>query len=190
VSPGGTASESPPTELAAQYPQARWLVPERSFGYGASLRTGIAGSQHPLVLTVPADGTFRGVNLKLFLDEIDRADVVAGVRRGRSWLRRQREDFWPWCFFGLRTTDPRCGLRLYRKSLFERFPIQSVSTFADVEILAKASFVGCLLSEVEVDGQPPTSPGPETAERSPTSDFWRVLSYPVFDPVKPVPAPG
>jgi glycosyltransferase involved in cell wall biosynthesis len=65
---------------------------------------------------------------------------------GRRWLAR-------W-LFGVRVHDPECAFRLFRRSVFRRIPIQLDGDFAQVEILAKANFLGQLLDEVPVVHRP------------------------------------
>jgi glycosyltransferase involved in cell wall biosynthesis len=50
-------------------------------------------------------------------------------------------------FFGVRNRDVACPYRLARRSAFARIPIQSAGSFAHVEVLAKANFLGLLLGE-------------------------------------------
>ncbi len=65
------------------------------------------------------------------------------------WRRRIR--------FGMRVQDPVCGLRLVRRELLERCPIQSDGSFALVEMIAKINFAGGLLVEVPL-GKPSDLP--------------------------------
>lgn len=78
--------------------------------------------------------------------------VVFGIDAGnpRAWYG------WPaWRKFmarrikyGLRVQDPECGLRLVRREMLNRCPIQSKGTTALVEMIAKINFAGGLLAEV------------------------------------------
>jgi len=70
--------------------------------------------------------------------------------QGKRWLAR-------W-IFGVRVHDVDCAFRLARRSIFARLPIQSNGPFAQVEILAKANFLGCWMAEVPVRYQPPLGP--------------------------------
>jgi glycosyltransferase involved in cell wall biosynthesis len=86
------------------------------------------------------------------------------VSFARRWAAR-------W-LFAVRTHDAACALRLYRRSVFRRLPIQSDGEFAQVEILAKANFLGCLMEEVPVAYAPPAA-APDRAERR---RYWRELA--------------
>ena len=99
------------------------------------------------------------------------------VGRGSRWLAR-------W-LFGVRVHDPECAFRLFRRSIFRRIPIQSDGDFAQVEILAKANFLGHLMDETPVAYQWPAAPVkvPAGSRRR----FWRevrqLLSAADFGPV-------
>lgn len=66
-----------------------------------------------------------------------------------QWRRRIR--------FGMRVQDPECGLRLMRREVLDRCPIQSEGSFALVEMIAKINFAGGLLVEVAL-GKPSDLP--------------------------------
>jgi hypothetical protein len=153
------------------------LVPhdEVGQGMGSALRIGIKEAKCPLVLTLPIG--YDANQLPLFLKEIDQVDIVAGVRKSKisGWKRRQ---FFSKAYqlFGIWMQDPECGMKLYRREIFDRLPIQSKGSFAQIEILAKANFQSRLLTEVEIDG-------PATDELAGGGDFWKVLNHPDLGPV-------
>lgn len=161
--------------LITEYSQVRLVEDERgASGFGSALRVGIGAAQHPLVFTIPIG--YEVSCLPLFLKEIDLVDIVCGVRKGRQRHWRWRQFFSvSYQLFGLSLRDPECPVRLYRRELFARIPIQSQGAFALIEILAKANFESRLLTEVEIDG-----PLSEPAARS--GDFWKVLNHPDFGP--------
>jgi glycosyltransferase involved in cell wall biosynthesis len=80
--------------------------------------------------------------------------VVMGVtpEKVRCWpgWEEHRRSWFAWAVFGLRLHDVDCAFRLFRREIFERIPIQSDSAFAQVEILAKANFLGCIMTQVPV----------------------------------------
>jgi glycosyltransferase involved in cell wall biosynthesis len=85
--------------------------------------------------------------------------------------------------FGLRIRDVYSPFRLYRRAVFERIPIQSDGAFAEVEVLAKANFLGCVMTETPVTCQPPRAvplAEAEAARRQERVDFRRVFGHPEF----------
>jgi hypothetical protein len=50
-------------------------------------------------------------------------------------------------FFSVRYRDVSCPFRLFRREILTRLPIQSDTAFAHVELVAKANFLGCVMSE-------------------------------------------
>ena len=53
--------------------------------------------------------------------------------------------------YGLWMKDVASPVRLYRRSVFDRLPLQSHTEFADIEILAKANFIEKIFDEVSID---------------------------------------
>jgi glycosyltransferase involved in cell wall biosynthesis len=93
--------------------------------------------------------------------------------------------------FGVRNRDVLCPYRLIRREIFARIPLQSNGPFVHVEILAKANFLGCILSE-DVPLGDADRPVRAEARDGPGTDFIkdcrRVLDRPNFGPIS-VPAP-
>lgn len=156
------------------------ITPERP-GHGAALKAGLAAARHPLVFTFPATGEYDPADLPQFLDRIDRCDLVCGCRRGLDRWRRWRWGFWPYLLFGVSVRDATCPVRLYRREIFKRIPIQSPSGFAEVEILAKANFLERIFDEVEIAWKP----GPLTVDRGTARDLRRLFNHPDFGPIDP-----
>jgi glycosyltransferase involved in cell wall biosynthesis len=200
--------------LAASGPRVRVLRHPARRGVGAALRTGLAAVSHPLVCTATCDGQFPAADLQALLDMIDHVDLVTGYRpwepppdwrywpgRAYRWLvhavlgvyappRRLpaavARRLVARVLFGVRLSDVTCPFRLYRRALFARIPIQSEGPFVHIEILAKANFLGAMMTEVSVSqaaaGQPAAS-----STRVGLGQIWadlrRVLSHPDFGPV-------
>jgi len=156
---------------------------EVSQGQGAALKVGIAAAQQPLVFVLPVG--YSAKYLPAFLKEIDLVDLVCGTREctSQGWKRRQFFSA-TYQIFGLWMQDPQCPMRLYRREMFDRIPIQSTGAFAQIEILAKANFESKLMTEVPING-----PANDQARNS--KDFWKVLNHPNFGkaPEKVVEAP-
>jgi glycosyltransferase involved in cell wall biosynthesis len=91
--------------------------------------------------------------------------------------------------FGVRSRDVGCPYRLLRREILVRIPLQSRGSFARVELLAKANFLGHLIAE-EVplgDRQRPVVPEDLRHERlrDVLADARRVFSHPDFGPARP-----
>jgi hypothetical protein len=91
---------------------------------------------------------------------------------GRRWTAR-------W-LFGLRVVDPECPFRLVRREVFERLPIQSGGSFAQVEMLAKANHLSCLFAEEPVAWTAPAEPMSDAISFG--QDAWLVFRDPDFGP--------
>jgi glycosyltransferase involved in cell wall biosynthesis len=112
--------------------------------------------------------------------------------RGHAWRLFAR------LAFGLRLPDVDCPFILFRRSVFERIPVQSDGDFALLEVLAKANFLGKMMSDKPVAHRPrPRHEGRDESRarrRQLWKDLRRVLNHPDFgpavlpEPQGPVPA--
>jgi hypothetical protein len=89
--------------------------------------------------------------------------VLGGTpERLPGWLgfRNHARAWRVWITMGVPLTDPACAFKLIRRSQLNKFPIQSDSEFALVEIFAKLTFLTTLVAEVKLTPQPilPTTP--------------------------------
>lgn len=64
-----------------------------------------------------------------------------------------------WVVYGVGLHDPHCGFKLFRRSLLDRFPIQCDGDLIHIELVAKATFLTCLMDVV------PLTPKPERIPR-------------------------
>jgi glycosyltransferase involved in cell wall biosynthesis len=200
--------------LAASRPRLRVLRHPTRRGAGAALRTGLAAAVHPLACTMSCDPHYQAADLRAMLDIIDHVDLVSGYRPwepspGRlrwlglayRWLVHKifgvyappkglpaavARRLFARALFGVRLSDVTCPFRLYRRSSLERVLIQSDGPFVHIEILAKANFLGRIMTEVPVAYRAPSRA--ETAEAQVSlghlcADARRVLSHPDFGPV-------
>lgn len=103
--------------------------------------------------------------------------------QAKRWLGR-------WVF-GVRVADVECVLRLFRRSIFARIPIQSRGPMALLEVLAKANFLGCWMRETPVRYNPPLGsslPVPPGEEDTYVAEARRLFSDPSFGPPSLEPA--
>ncbi len=142
-------------ELTARFPDLRVIHQETHRGFGASLRTGISAARHPLLAYVEMGRGYRPADIKGMLKWIDEVYLVAGHRISAERPNRKFRSRWlhrrvAHTIFGVHMRDLGCLFLLARRAIFKRIPIQSNGPFAHAEVLAKANFQGCLMTEVPV----------------------------------------
>jgi glycosyltransferase involved in cell wall biosynthesis len=100
--------------------------------------------------------------------------------RGHTWRLFAR------LVFGLRLPDVDCPFILFRRSVFERIPVQSDGDFALLEVLAKANFLGKMMSDKPVAHRPRARQESRDERRARRKQLWkdfrRVLNHPDFGP--------
>jgi glycosyltransferase involved in cell wall biosynthesis len=178
--------------LAEKNPRVHLLRHDARAGSGACLRTGLAAAQYTLLLISTCDGRYEPADLTRFLQLIDKVHLVAGYRSlaSKKHKRSWSEKVFRWInriIFGLRLKDPECWFLLARRSIFERIPIQSAGPFAFAEILAKANFLGCLMSETSVFYNPmpeADSKWSNTTLGAKLAGLRHIFSHPDFGPAK------
>jgi hypothetical protein len=156
------------------------VVAVGSRGAGTALREGLEGATVPLVLVTKAGQPWTAEHLDPLLKAIDKCDHAVGRRplgdlaalgRWLGWL--------PWkLIFAVPIRDVHSPYQLHRREKLAAFPLQSESAFLDVEILAKATFLGQLLDEVDV----PAAESVPVPVSDPVSwrDFVEVCRNPAF----------
>ncbi|HEV3204598.1 MAG TPA: glycosyltransferase family 2 protein [Gemmataceae bacterium] len=170
--------------LTSRHPHVRFFHHETRRGFGGCLRTGLEAAGHPLLCYTPCDYQYQPADLKRFLKWIDRVDLVAGYRtiRSRAYRLSWKEYISRWVIrrmFGMHLRDLGCLFVLARRSIFARLPIQSPGLFSHVEILAKANFMSCFMTEVPVALPPPTkeTPNPWALDKG---QYWRQARHVFF----------
>jgi len=58
-----------------------------------------------------------------------------------------------WVVYGVPLEDPTSAFKVYRKEFLERFPIQSDGDFAQIELVAKSTFLTCILDEIPLSAK-------------------------------------
>lgn len=97
-------------------------------GYGAALKTGIAGSRYEWILITDADGTYPAESIPSLLERAADNDMVVGARTGKTvkipMLRRPAKWFLARLasyLAGQPLRDLNSGLRLMRRDLIEAY---------------------------------------------------------------------
>jgi hypothetical protein len=97
-----------------------------------------------------------------------------GLRRHLAWLGLR-------FVFALRYHDPLCPVRLFRREILHRLPLQSRTAFVHVELLAKANFLGKIFGaeQVPLAVVPPKYRGDVGKQ---WRDMQRIMNHPDFGP--------
>jgi glycosyltransferase involved in cell wall biosynthesis len=202
-------------KLSARTGRLRVVHHVSQLGFGAALRSGIAIAKYPLLAYCTCDDQYQPADLKRFLEQIDKVDLVTSYRLwlpvprllrwlGRLWRtvvrvlfgisleplpcwlgdRGQQKRWFARWIFGVRVHDVESAFRVFRRSVFDRLPIQSNGPFAQVEILAKANFLGCWMAEVPVTYRPPANPslhGSLNPNETYLAEAYRLFGEPAFN---------
>ena len=146
-------------------------------GLDLALSRRLAGAQLPLVLVTTAEEPWTEAHLKPLLEAIDHCDHVIGRRPAGAWgqFRRWLASMARRLVFAVPLRDIHSPCRLHRLDKLAAIPLQSSSSFLDLEILAKATFFGHLIDEVDI---PPMRA--RTGSRGWWADCRRLLRDPRF----------
>ncbi len=94
----------------------------------------------------------------------------------QGWLgfRDHARSWFLWLAMGVPLHDVNSTFKVFRRSLLDRFPIQSDGDFVHAEIFAKITFLTVLIDEI------PLTPSTEKTPRSWWGDFWTVFTNAKF----------
>jgi hypothetical protein len=151
----------------------------RSERLGEVLARALEGTSQPLVLVTTALEAPTGAHLEPLFKSIDLCDHVTGRRPASTVGRILRAigSLPRRLVFAVPILDVDSPLSLHRIQALRAIPLQSASSFVRHEILAKATFLGHLLNEVDV----PAIRG-WTMGRGWWSDLGTILKNPAFRP--------
>jgi len=158
-------------------PVEQCILEVESSGFNRLLCQGLNGASLPLVLVTTATEPWTPAHLEPLLKAIDHCDHVIGRRpagdreQWSRWLKSLPRRL----VFALPLLDIHSPCRLHRLEKLAAIPLQSASRFLDTEILAKATFLGHLIDEVEV---PPLRSLLRTAGW--WSDWHQIFRHPLF----------
>lgn len=113
----------------------------------AGLRTGVP---EPAALRV-FGATFRG---------FCRIALGLPLERREGWYGcgEHLKAWRAWVVFGVPLHDPHSGFKLVRKRLLDRFPIQCDGDLFHIEMVAKATFLTCMMDELPLTPKPDRVP--------------------------------
>jgi dolichol-phosphate mannosyltransferase len=147
-------------QLARVDPSIHLIVHAGRRGYGAALRSGIAGACKPWVLLTDARMRFDLCHLGDFLRPARSSDLVIGwpVLRQDPTARRLRAAAWNSLvrhLFRLDVHDVDCPLKLVRRDLLDNVELTSADAMIGTELVVKCLARGGSLAEVGVRHRPP-----------------------------------
>jgi glycosyltransferase involved in cell wall biosynthesis len=115
-------------KLLRPYKGIRLVEHRRNCGYGASLKTGIRNAKYDWIVITDADGTYPNDRIPHLVSLTDQADMVVGARTGANvrYSNLRKIPKWFLVRFAQWLTrsqipDLNSGLRVFRKSIVERF---------------------------------------------------------------------
>jgi glycosyltransferase involved in cell wall biosynthesis len=115
-------------KLLRPYKGIRLVEHRRNCGYGASLKTGIRHAKYPWIVITDADGTYPNDRIPHLVSLTAQADMVVGARIGANvrYSNLRKIPKWFLVRFAQWLTrshipDLNSGLRVFRKSIAERF---------------------------------------------------------------------
>lgn len=105
----------------------KFIRHERNRGYGASLKTGIKAAANDLIVTIDSDGEHSADDIKALIVNLESFDMAVGKRNkfpkdilwrliGKDVLR-----FIADLAVGLKIPDINSGLRIFKKSVMEKY---------------------------------------------------------------------
>jgi glycosyltransferase involved in cell wall biosynthesis len=84
----------------------------------------------------------------------------------RGWLA--------WLLCGVPLNDVNSAMKVYRRSVLDKFPIQSSDDYVHAELISKATFLSCLMDEL------PLTPSSASIPVTHWGDFSKVFRDPIF----------
>lgn len=129
-------------------------------GYGAALKEGFTNSRYDIIVFNDGDGQFDFGEVTKFIEKIETADIVIGIRKKRidhpfRHLLMSFLKIWDFIFFGFYFRDIDCGFKMFRKKALDKIlPLISEGAMITTEILARAKRAKLKIIEVEVTHYP------------------------------------
>lgn len=145
-------------ELAASLAKVSVIHHPFNIGYGGGQQTGLKYARFPWVMIIPADRQFDPQDIQKYLPYMEEADVIVGYRSNRGDTPFRKMNTFVLrvvmaILFGIRLRDVN-WVKLIRKSLMEKFTIESKNIGVDAEVIVKAKHFGCRFREIHVQYLP------------------------------------
>lgn len=143
-------------KLAKENEYLRVVSHQSNRGYGAALKEGLTSARYDFIVFNDGDGQFDFEEVTKFLEKIETADIVIGIRKKRNdhpfrHLLMSLLKIWDFIFFGFYFRDIDCGFKMFRKGALDKMlPLISEGAMITTEILARAKRAKLEIIEVEV----------------------------------------
>ena len=141
-------------KLAQMYTRVKVLHHKRNQGLALAWRTGISACKKDFILYIEGDGQQPFKDQHELLKKIKDADLVLGNRSHRfdySFFRKTLSYgylFLLWIFFNLRYKDVGWS-QAYRRKIFDKIEMKSITPFFDTEVVIKAKRLGFKVVEAD-----------------------------------------
>ena len=144
--------------LASSDPRVRVVHHRPNRGYGGAVRSGLTAARLPYVFFTDGDRQFDLADLERLLPRLAEAEVVVGYREKRADPARRRFIAWVYnrlinVLFLAPFRDVDCAFKLFRRSVFERVPLERVRSngaFFSPELLLVLRRAGVRIAQVPV----------------------------------------
>lgn len=151
-----TASEA--HRLGQELPSVRVIIHPFTIGFGSGIKSGLAHSRYPWLMNVPADGSFRPLDISKFVSQMDEHDLVIGYRPLRSRPLCHRAGIFTVrvilrLFFGVKARETNSP-KLLRKDLLRDAIVESRGFAIGSEIIIKSVFRGARMCHVLLSESP------------------------------------
>lgn len=150
-------------DLTASNAHIRAIHHPKNQGFSGAIKSCYKNATKELVFLLPADGQIQASDCELFLDKIERADVVVGYRKNNPepFSRRLNSKIFHWLYralFGVKLREISTSI-LWRKSVLDAINITAIprSALIEPEVVYKAWARGFRFKEVAIPYYPRTS---------------------------------
>jgi glycosyltransferase involved in cell wall biosynthesis len=162
-------TQSAVEDLATVNPRVRCITHEVNRGYGEALRTGFSAASKDFIFLTDGDRQFDVRELKGFVPELERADLVVGYRNPRRDSAVRLVYAWGWrlvvtLLFGYAARDIDCAFKLFSRAVWRRVRVHSGGATFSAELLVKARRCGYRFVELPVSHYARTAGSPTGAK--------------------------
>lgn len=146
--------------MRAGLPRLRVVRHDANKGYGAAVRTGCDASAADAIAFMDSDGQFHAEDIGRLLPSLDKVPLVAGVRVRRADPLNRKLNAWLYgmlvrIVLRVKVRDLNCGLKVYRRSLWQRIrPVFASGALFNAELFLNLRQTGEAFAEVPVPHYP------------------------------------